>query len=136
MQQQVRMLLATCLRGVVSQKLLNRQDGKGRVPAVEVLVNTSTIASHILDGQTQEIYQYIQRGGSEGMQTFNQSLINLLDRGLISYKDASQVADRKTELRLAREQRSKRPAPVTSAPQAPGGQSAAKPTSENILDLL
>jgi twitching motility protein PilT len=140
-QKQVRMLLATCLRGVVSQKLLNRQDGKGRVPAVEVLVNTPTIASHILDGQTGEIYQYLQRGATDGMQTFNQSLINLLDRGLITYQDAAQVADRKTELRLAREQRVKRPgakkpapAPITPAPTAP--KDSPTPTSENILDLL
>lgn len=135
-QRQVRMLLAGCLRGVVSQKLLNRQDGKGRVPAVEVLVNTSTVASHILDGQTQEIYQYIQRGANEGMQTFNQSLIALLDRGLISYQDAAQVAERKTELRLAREQRVKR-APAAPAPPRPQpAERPAAPTSDNILDLL
>jgi twitching motility protein PilT len=142
-QKQVRMLLATCLRGVVSQKLLNRQDGKGRVPAVEVLVNTPTISSHILDGQTGEIYQYLQRGATEGMQTFTQSLINLLDRGLISYQDAAQVADRKTELRLAREQRVKRASPqkparaemsVPPAPTAP--KDSPEPTSDNILDLL
>ena len=143
-QKQVRMLLATCLRGVVSQKLLNRQDGKGRVPAVEVLINTPTIASHILDGQTGEIYQYLQRGASEGMQTFTQALINLLDRGLISYQDAAHVADRKTELRLAREQRVKRTAPTPSqqsAPAPPPGPTAPQgspspTTSENILDLL
>jgi twitching motility protein PilT len=134
-QKQVRMLLAGCLRGVVSQKLLNRQDGKGRVPAVEVLINTPTIASHILDGQTQEIYQYLQRGASEGMQTFNQSLITLLDRGLVSYQDASQVADRKTELRLAREQRVQRAPVEPSRPQrAPEKPTA--PPSDNILDLL
>lgn len=141
-QKQVRMLLSTCLRGVVSQKLLNRQDGRGRVPAVEVLVNTPTVASHILDGQTQEIYQYMQRGASEGMQTFTQSLIGLLDRGLISYQDAAQVADRKTELRLAREQRVKRKAPTPPGPQArpPAAKAEEKPTAapsgDNILDLL
>ena len=136
-QKQVRMLLSTCLRGVVSQKLLNRQDGKGRVPAVEVLVNTATVASHILDGQTQEIYQYLQRGGSEGMQTFNQSLISLLDRGIINYADAAQVADRKTELRLAREQRVQRsPMPQqTSRPSQERGQPRAA-GGENILDQL
>lgn len=136
-QKQVRMLLSTCLRGVVSQKLLNRLDGRGRIPAVEVLVNTSTVASHILDGQTQEIYQYIQRGASEGMQTFNQSLIGLLDRGLISYEDAAQVAERKTELRLAREQRTRRPTPTaSSAPTAPASPPRPAPTGDSILDLL
>lgn len=136
-QKQVRMLLATCLRGVVSQKLLNRVDGRGRVPAVEILINTPTIASHILDGQTHEIYQYLQRGASEGMQTFNQSLISLLDRGLISYQDAAQVADRKTELRLAREQRTQRSTPPpTVAPMAPTAQQRPEPVGDNILDLL
>jgi twitching motility protein PilT len=134
-QQQIRMLLASCLRGVVSQKLLNRQDGRGRIPAVEVLINTSTVASHILDGQTQEIYQYIQRGESEGMQTFTQSLISLLDRGLITYQDATHVADHKTELRLASEQR-RRAAP-TAGPSRPSPTqpNPAHPTGD-LLDLL
>ena len=75
------------------------------------------------------------------MQTFNQSLINLLDRGLISYQDAAQVADRKTELRLAREQRVKRttpqPPPRSATPAAPAPpKDSPPPTSENILDLL
>jgi twitching motility protein PilT len=132
-QQQVRMLLASCLRGIVSQKLLNRSDGRGRIPAVEVLVNTSTIASHILDGQTHEIYQYIQRGESEGMQTFTQSLIQLLDRGLITYQDATHVADRKTELRLASEQRRRPPGAAT--PVKRQAQADPKPTGD-LLDLL
>ena len=133
-QQQVRLLLASCLRGIVSQKLLHRADGRGRIPAVEVLINTSTIASHILDGQTHEIYQYIQRGESEGMQTFTQSLITLLDRQLITYQEANQVADRKTELRLASEQR-RQPGGVpdrrSSAPQATDPRA-----SGDLLDLL
>ena len=136
-QKQVRQLLSGCLRGIVSQKLLNRQDGRGRIPAVEVLVNTSTISSHILDGQTQEIYQYLQRGASEGMQTFTQSLVGLLDRRLVSYQDAAQVAERKTELRLAREQRAKR-APAPAPAPRPVPQKGKKPAStpDNILDLL
>lgn len=131
-QQQARLLLASCLRGIVSQKLLHRVDGKGRIPAVEVLINTSTIASHILDGQTHEIYQYIQRGESEGMQTFTQSLLALLDRGLISYQDATQVADRKTELRLASEQR-RRPSAAARDVRQPMAELGA---GGDILDLL
>ena len=132
-QQQIRMLLASCLRGVVSQKLLNRQDGKGRIPAVEVLINTSTIASHILDGQTHEIYQYIQRGESEGMQTFTQSLIRLLDQGLINYQDAAHVADRKTELRLAKEQRQ---GGAVSSGAAPRNARRQPDSQGDLLDLL
>ncbi len=134
-QKQIRLLLASCLRGVVSQKLINRTDGRGRIPAVEVLMNTSTVASHILDGQTQEIYQYIQRGESEGMQTFNQSLISLLDRGLINYQDATQVADRKTELRLAGEQRRlSRSGPASEPPQA--SQAPTQSPDGDYLDFL
>jgi twitching motility protein PilU len=115
----------------VSQKLLNRADGRGRIPAVEVLINTSTIASHILDGQTHEIYQYIQRGESEGMQTFTQSLIGLLDRGMITYQDAAQVADRKTELRLASEQRRRPEAGLVAKRPEPSPSPAG-----DLLDLL
>lgn len=107
-QKQVRLLLAGCLRAVVSQKLLNRKDGGGRIPATEVMVCTSTIASHILDGQTHEIYQYMQRGQQEGMHTFTQSLARLVERGLIGREEAIHHADQPTELRLATEARAAR----------------------------
>ncbi len=137
MQNQVRLLLASSLRGVVSQKLLRRQDGHGRVPAIEVLINTSTIASLILEGQTQEIYQYLQRGESEGMQTFTASLLSLYEQGLVSFKDAAQMADRKTEFRLASEQRAKLrgrapKGPMTALP----GSSGPPQSGGDLLDLL
>lgn len=131
-QQQVRLLLASSLRGIVSQKLLNSKDGRRRLPAVEVLINTSTIASHILDGQTQEIYQYIQKGASEGMQTFTQSLLYLLEKDLINYQDAAHMADHKTELRLALEQL--RPVARSNTPKKAADATANTPNS--LLDLL
>ena len=100
-QKQIRMLLSTSLRGVISQKLLQRSDGKGRVPAVEVLVCTSTIQSLILEGNTKEIYPYIQQGGSEGMQTFTASLTRLLEQGLVTREEAAFHAEQSTEFRLA-----------------------------------
>lgn len=100
-QKQIRMLLSSCLRGVVSQKLLQRVDGKGRVPAVEVLVCTSTVQSLILEGNTKEIYPYIQQGGSEGMQTFTSSLTRLLEQGLVTREEAAFHAEQSTEFRLA-----------------------------------
>ncbi len=99
-QRQVRLLLSTCLRAVVAQKLLNRADGKGRVPATEVMLCTPTIASHILDGQTGEIYQYIAAGKVEDMHTFTQSLSRLVEQGLITEEEAMYHADRPTEFRL------------------------------------
>jgi twitching motility protein PilT len=100
-QKQIRMLLSSCLRGVVAQKLLQRSDGKGRVCAVEVLVCTSTIQSLIMEGNTKEIYPYIQQGGSEGMQTFTASLTRLLEQGLVTREEAMFHADQTTEFRLA-----------------------------------
>ena len=100
-QKQIRMLLSTSLRGVISQKLLQRSDGKGRVPAVEVLVCTSTIQSLILEGNTKEIYPYIQQGGNEGMQTFTSSLTRLLEQGLVTREEAAFHAEQSTEFRLA-----------------------------------
>ncbi len=100
-QKQIRMLLSSCLRGVVSQKLLQRVDGKGRVPAVEVLVCTSTVQSLILEGNTKEIYPYIQQGGSEGMQTFTSSLTRLLEQGMVTREEAAFHAEQSTEFRLA-----------------------------------
>ena len=100
-QKQIRMLLSSCLRGVVSQKLLQRVDGKGRVPAVEVLVCTSTVQSLILEGNTKEIYPYIQQGGSEGMQTFTHALTRLLEQGMVTREEAAFHAEQSTEFRLA-----------------------------------
>jgi len=100
-QKQIRMLLSSCLRGVVSQKLLQRVDGKGRIPAVEVLVCTSTIQSLILEGNTKEIYTFIQQGGNDGMQTFTSSLTRLLEQGLVTREEAMFHADQTTELTLA-----------------------------------
>jgi len=113
-QKQIRMLLATCLRGVVSQKLLQRVDGKGRIPAVEVLVCTSTIQSLILEGNTKEIYPYIQQGGSDGMQTFTHSLTKLLEQGLVSREEAMFHAEQSTEFRLATRQNDTRPSAPAS----------------------
>lgn len=104
-QKQVRVLLSTCLKAVVAQKLLNRRDGGGRVPATEVMVATSTIASHILDGQTTEIHQYIEQGQNEGMHTFTQSLARLVEKGLITREDALHFADSPTDVRFATEGR-------------------------------
>lgn len=108
-QKQIRMLLSSCLRGVVSQKLLQRSDGKGRVPAVEVLVCTSTVQSLILEGNTKEIYPYIQQGASEGMQTFTTSLTRLLEQGLVTREEAAFHAEQSTEFRLATRHTESRP---------------------------
>ncbi len=89
-QKQIRLQLASLLRGIISMRLVPRADGKGRVPAVEVMVSTATIRECIADSdKTRKIIDLIAAGGSEyGMQTFDQSLISLYRRGLVSYEDA------------------------------------------------
>ncbi|MGH9269537.1 MAG: type IV pilus twitching motility protein PilT, partial [Acidimicrobiales bacterium] len=81
---QIRVTLAASLRGVVSQRLLERSDGSGRIPAVEVLVMTGRVFDRIIDPDTQNtIEEVIADGEFYGMQTFDQSLFNLYKNGLV-----------------------------------------------------
>ncbi|MCL5774128.1 MAG: PilT/PilU family type 4a pilus ATPase [Firmicutes bacterium] len=99
-QRQFRLLLANTLRGVISQRLLQRADETGMVPAVEALVVTPTISSLILEGKTNEIYQYMVQGAIEGMQTFTTSLTKLYEAGKITKEEALYHSDQPTEFRL------------------------------------
>ncbi|HEY3347604.1 MAG TPA: type IV pilus twitching motility protein PilT [Nitrospirota bacterium] len=89
-QKQVRLQLAAVLRGVISQRLVPRADGKGRVPAIEILVVTATVRECIIDpDKTRHIHDVIAAGGSQyGMQTFDQSLYGLYKSNLITYEEA------------------------------------------------
>jgi twitching motility protein PilT len=89
-QKQVRLQLAAILRGVVSQRLIPRADGHGRVPAVEVMVGTAAVREAVADPEkTRRINELIATGGSQyGMQTFDQSLMTLYQRGLVTYEEA------------------------------------------------
>jgi twitching motility protein PilT len=100
-QKQVRIMLAGSLRGIVSQRLLVRSDGTGRVPAVEVMVMTGRIRDLILDpAQTHHIRTAVAEGEFYGMQTFDQSLLDLYERGLINLSDAQLVATSPHDFRL------------------------------------
>jgi twitching motility protein PilT len=87
---QVRMQLSSVLKGIISMRLMPRADGKGRVPAVEVLVATATIKDCILDqDKTRLIPDVVAQGAIHyGMQTFDQSLFSLFKSGLITYEEA------------------------------------------------
>ena len=87
---QVRIQLSSVLKGIISMRLVPKADGKGRVPAVEVLIATATIKDCILDAdKTKSINDVIAQGTIHyGMQTFDQSLFNLFKSGLISYEEA------------------------------------------------
>ena len=104
-QKQVRLTLASSLRGVVSQRLLERADGKGRVPATEVMVMTGRIFERIIDpDSTEAIEEIIAEGEYYGMQTFDQSLFNLYKNGLVSLRDAMSVASHPHDFRIALQQ--------------------------------
>jgi twitching motility protein PilT len=100
---QIRYTLASALRGVVSQRLLERADGKGRVPATEVLVMTGRVQDRVLDPELgdESIEEIIADGEYYGMQTFDQSLFNLYKNGLVSLRDAMAVASHPHDFRLA-----------------------------------
>ena len=105
-QEQVRVMLAGSLRGIISQRLLVRSDGMGRVPAVEVMVMTGRIRDLILDpAQTHTIQQAVSEGDFYGMQTFDQSLLSLYEQGLINLADAQMVASNPQDFRLMVEAR-------------------------------
>jgi twitching motility protein PilT len=101
-QKQVRLQLASVLKGVVSQRLMPSADGKNRVPAVEVMVTTAFIRDCIVDkDKTHLIQSAIAAGTSQyGMQTFDQSIFSLFQRGLISYEEALRWASNVDEFKL------------------------------------
>ncbi|MBA2523248.1 MAG: type IV pilus twitching motility protein PilT [Solirubrobacterales bacterium] len=88
--QEIRMLLATALQAVVSLRLVPRADGRGRVPACEVLINTAAVADNIRDiEKALNIPDLISQGTvSYGMQSFDQSLMKWYKDGMISYESA------------------------------------------------
>jgi len=101
-QKQVRLQLSSVLRAVISQRLIPKTDGKGRAPAVEVLITTAFIRDCILDKEkTHLIHSAIAQGTSQyGMQTFDQSIFSLYERGLVSYEEALRWATNVDEFKL------------------------------------
>jgi twitching motility protein PilT len=101
-QKQIRIQLATVLKAVISQRLMPKVDGKGRVPAVEVLISTAFIRDCIMDKEkTHLIHNAIAQGTSQyGMQTFDQSIFSLYERGLVSYEEALRWASNVDEFKL------------------------------------
>jgi twitching motility protein PilU len=88
------------LRAVVSQRLVPKLGGKGRVSAVEVLLNSSTVAGLIQTGDVLEIKEVMKKSRDTGMQTFDQALFDLYEAGSIGYEDALRNADSVNDLRL------------------------------------
>ena len=101
-QKQVRLQLASVLKAVISQRLMPRADGKGRAPAVEVMVSTPFIRDCVVDKEkTHLIHGAIAAGTSQyGMQTFDQSIFGLFSKGLVTYEEALRWASNVDEFKL------------------------------------
>ena len=97
---QLLMDLSLNLKALVSQRLLPRQEGKGRVAAVEIMINTPLISDLIFKGEIAEIKELMKRSRELGMQTFDQSLFDLYEAQTVTYEDALRNADSVNDLRL------------------------------------
>ena len=97
---QLLMDLSLNLKGLVSQRLLPRQEGTGRAAAVEVMLNSPLIADLIFKGEVTEIKEVMKRSREQGMQTFDQSLFDLYETHTVTYQDAIRNADSVNDLRL------------------------------------
>jgi len=102
MQQQARVALAASLKGVISQRLVPQADGHGRLPAVEVLLNTGRVAERIIDPeQTFTIPDVMKEGEYYGMQTFDQALVRMVRAGTVTVEAAKEAATNPHDLSLA-----------------------------------
>jgi twitching motility protein PilT len=101
-QKQVRLQLASVIKGIISQRLVSRADGNGRVPAVEVMLGTMSVREAIIDdAKTRQIPSIIAAGLSHyGMQTFDQSLLMLYKKGVITYEEAIMTASNPDDFAL------------------------------------
>jgi len=97
---QLLMDLSANLRSIISQRLLKNKDGKGRVAAIEILINSPLIKDLVLKGEIHEIKAVMKKSTEIGMKTFDQALFDLYEADLISYDDAMRNADSMNELRL------------------------------------
>jgi len=111
---QLLMDLSSNLRAIISQRLVRTSDGKGRRAAIEILINTPTIADKLLKGEFHEIKPIMQKSRELGMRTFDASLFELYNEGTISYEEAIRNADSANELRLNIKLNSTRAAPELS----------------------
>ena len=98
--QQLLMDLSLNIRAFIAQRLVPLKDAKGRVAAVEIMLNTPLVSDLIFKGDVHEIKQIMAKSRELGMQTFDQHLFDLYDAGLIGYEDALRNADSVNELRL------------------------------------
>jgi twitching motility protein PilU len=112
---QLLMDLSANLRAIVSQRLVRREDGQGRAAAIEILLNTPTIAERVLQGEFNELKAIMGKSRELGMRTFDGALFELYDAGLIGMEEALRNADSVNELRLNIKLKSRRGEPPVSS---------------------
>jgi twitching motility protein PilU len=115
---QLLMDLSANLRAIVSQRLVRMPDGKGRKAAIEILLNTPTIAERIFKGEFNDIKAIMTKSRELGMRTFDWALFELYNDGHIGYEEAIRNADSANELRLNIKLKSKRGEPTTESASA------------------
>jgi len=98
--QQLLMDLSLNLKAFVSQRLIPMKEGKGRAAAIEIMLNSPLISDLIFKGEVHEIKEIMSKSRELGMQTFDQSLFDLYEAGMISYEDGLRNADSVNDLRL------------------------------------
>jgi len=97
-QEQIRIQIASSLQGVVTQALLPTADGMGRVPALEVLLPDDAVRNLIRQGKVEQIYSVMQTNTSRGMQTMEQSLADLIQRGVVTFEAGLTRSSRPAQL--------------------------------------
>jgi len=99
----VRTMLSTSLRGVISQQLIQRADKRGRVAALEILINTPAVSNLIRQGKLDQLENTMQSGGLQGMRTMDSAIQELLDKGMISGRSAFEKSINKPRFEHLRE---------------------------------
>ncbi len=107
---QLLMDLSLNIKGIISQRLLPRESGNGRIAAIEILLQTPLVSDLIFKGEVAELKEVMKKSNRLGMITFDQALFDLFERGMISYEEALKNADSKNEIRLRVKLESKRAA--------------------------
>ena len=97
---QVLMDLSLNLRAIISQRLIRRADGRGRVAAIEIMLNTPLIADFIFKGEVHELKEAMVKGREQGSQTFDMALFDLAEKGVITRDEAMRNADSVNDLRV------------------------------------
>jgi len=108
---QLLMDLSSNLKSIISQRLVRKEDGSGRIAAIEILLNTPIVSDKLPKGEFHDLKEIMGKSREQGMRTFDYSLFELYDAGVIAYDEAIRNADSANELRLNIKLNSKRTPP-------------------------